>query len=193
MMIGRLRGTLVDKSDGSVLVEVGGVGYIVAVTPRTLTNLPPRGEQAVLHTHLHVREDQLSLFGFDTNADKDLFALLLGVSGVGPKVGLAILATMTPDQLRMAVVTGDTAALTAVPGIGKRSAEKLMVELRPKMEASLESTTGSGPMSEVREALSGLGYGPDEIRDTLATMPHDLSIEDLLKRSLQQLGKGRTA
>jgi Holliday junction DNA helicase RuvA len=192
-MIGRLRGTLVDKSDGSVLVEVGGVGYIVAVTPRTLTNLPPRGEQAVLHTHLHVREDQLSLFGFDTNADKDLFALLLGVSGVGPKVGLAILATMTPDQLRMAVVTGDTAALTAVPGIGKRSAEKLMVELRPKMEASLESTTGSGPMSEVREALSGLGYGPDEIRDTLATMPHDLSIEDLLKRSLQQLGKGRTA
>jgi Holliday junction DNA helicase RuvA len=192
-MIGRLRGTLVDKSDGSVLVEVGGVGYIVAVTPRTLTNLPPRGEQAVLHTHLHVKEDQLSLFGFDTKADKDLFALLLGVSGVGPKVGLAILATMTPDQLRMAVVTGDTAALTAVPGIGKRSAEKLMLELRPKMEASLDTTTGSGPMSEVREALSGLGYGPDEIRDTLATMPHDLSIEDLLKRSLQQLGKGRTA
>ena len=192
-MIGRLRGTLVDKSDGSVVVDVGGVGYIVAVTPRTLTNLPPRGEQAVLHTHLHVREDQLSLFGFDTTADKDLFALLLGVSGVGPKVGLAILATMTPDQLRMAVVSGDTAALTAVPGIGKRSAEKLMVELRPKMEASIDTTPGSGPMSDVREALSGLGYGPDEIRDTLATMPHDLPIEDLLKRSLQQLGKGRTA
>jgi len=192
-MIGRLRGTLVDKSDGSVVVEVGGVGYVVAVTPRTLTNLPPRGEQAVLHTHLHVREDQLSLFGFDTIEDKDLFALLLGVSGVGPKVGLAILATMTPDQLRMAVVSGDTAALTAVPGIGKRSAEKLMVELRPKMEASIDTASGSGPMSDVREALSGLGYGPDEIRDTLATMPHDLPIEDLLKRSLQQLGKGRTA
>jgi Holliday junction DNA helicase RuvA len=192
-MIGRLRGTLVDKSDGSVVVEVGGVGYIVAVTPRTLTNLPPRGEQAVLHTHLHVREEQLSLFGFDTTADKDLFALLLGVSGVGPKVGLAILATMTPDQLRMAVVSGDTPALTAVPGIGKRSAEKLMVELRPKMEASLDTASGAGPMSDVREALSGLGYGPDEIRDTLAAMPQDLSIEDLLKRSLQQLGKGRTA
>jgi Holliday junction DNA helicase RuvA len=191
-MIGRLRGTLVDKFDGSIVVDVGGVGYIVAVTPRTLTNLPPRGEQAVLHTHLHVKEDQLSLFGFDTPSDKDLFALLLGVSGVGPKVGLAILATMTPDQLRMAVVSGDTAALTAVPGIGKRSAEKLMVELRPKMEASLETTTSSGPMSEVREALSGLGYGPDEIRDTLATMPHDLPVEDLLKRSLQRLGQGRT-
>lgn len=192
-MIGRLRGTLVDKSDGSVVVDVGGVGYVVAVTPRTLTSLPPVGEEAVLHTHLHVREDQLSLFGFDTTADKELFALLLGVSGVGPKVGLAILATMTPDQLRMAVVSGDTSALTAVPGIGKRSAEKLMVELRPKMEASLDTSSGSGPMSEVREALASLGYAPDEIRDTLATMSHDLPVEDMLKRSLQLLGKGRTA
>ena len=192
-MIGRLRGTLVDKSDGSVVVDVGGVGYVVAVTPRTLTSLPSVGEEAVLHTHLHVREDQLSLFGFETTTDKELFALLLGVSGVGPKVGLAILATMTPDQLRMAVVSGDTAALTAVPGIGKRSAEKLMVELRPKMEASLDTSSGSGPMSEVREALSSLGYAPDEIRDTLATMSHDLPVEDMLKQSLQQLGKGRTS
>ena len=192
-MIGRLRGTLVDKADGSVLVDVAGVGYVVAVTPRTLTSLPLVGEEAVLHTHLHVREDQLSLFGFETTADKELFALLLGVSGVGPKVGLAILATLTPDQLRMAVVSGDTASLTAVPGIGKRSAEKLMLELRPKMEASLEASSGSGPMSEVREALASLGYAPDEIRDTLATMSHDLSVEDMLKRSLQQLGKGRTS
>ena len=192
-MIGRLRGTLVDKSDGSVLVDVGGVGYVIAVTPRTLTSLPPVGEEAVLHTHLHVREDQLSLFGFDATIDKDLFAMLLGVSGVGPKVGLAILATMTPDQFRMAVVSGDTAALTAVPGIGKRSAEKLMVELRPKMDASLEASSASGPMSEVREALASLGYGPDEIRDTLATMSHDLSVEDMLKQSLQLLGKGRAS
>ena len=192
-MIGRLRGTLVATSDGSVLVDVGGVGYVVAVTPRTQTNLPSVGEEAVLHTHLHVREDQLSLFGFDSTADKDLFAMLLGVSGVGPKVGLAILATMTPDQLRMAVVTGDTAALTAVPGIGKRSAEKLMVELRPKMDASLEASSASGPMSEVREALASLGYAPDEIRDTLSAMSHDLSVEDMLKLSLQQLGRGRTS
>ena len=192
-MIGRLRGTLVAKSEDSVVVDVGGVGYVVAVTPRTLTTLPPIGEEAVLHTHLHVREDQLSLFGFDATADKDLFAVLLGVSGVGPKVGLAILATMTPDQLRMAVVSGDTAALTAVQGIGKRSAEKLMVELRPKMEASLETSAGTGPISDVREALMTLGYGPEEISDTLATMSQDLPVEDMLKRSLQQLGKGRTS
>jgi Holliday junction DNA helicase RuvA len=192
-MIGRLRGTLVDKSEASVTVDVAGVGYIVAVTPRTLSGLPPLGEEAVLHTHLHVREDQLALFGFDTQEDKELFALLLGVSGVGPKVGLAMLATLTPDQLRMAVVSGDTAALTAVPGIGKRSAEKLMVELRPKMELALESATGTGPMAEVREALASLGYAPDEIRDTLATMSQELSVEDMLKRSLQQLGRGRTS
>jgi len=192
-MIGRLRGTLVEKSEDSVLVDVAGVGYVIAVTPRTLTSLPPVGEEAVLHTHLHVREDQLSLFGFDATADKELFAMLLGVSGIGPKVGMAFLATMTPDQLRMAVVSADTAALTAVPGIGKRSAEKLMVELRPKMEASLDTSSGSGPMSEVREALSSLGYGPDEIRDTLATMSQDLTVEDMLKQSLQQLGKGRTS
>lgn len=192
-MIGRLRGTLVGRSEGSVLVDVAGVGYVIAVTPRTQTGLPSVGEEAVLHTHLHVREDQLSLFGFDSTADKDLFALLLGISGVGPKVGLAILATMTPDQLRMAVVSGDTAALTAVPGIGKRSAEKLMVELRPKMDASLAASSASGPMSEVREALASLGYAPDEVRDTLAVMSHDLSVEEMLKLSLQQLGKGRTS
>lgn len=192
-MIGRLRGTLVDRTTDAVVIDVGGVGYVVAVTPRTLSGLPALGDQAVLHTHMHVREDQLSLFGFDTQADKDLFSLLLGVSGVGPKVGLAILATMSPDQLRIAVVSSDTAALTAVPGIGKRSAEKLMVELRPKMEASLEASTGTGPLADVREALSSLGYAPEEIRDTLATMPHDLPVEAMLKQSLQLLGKGRTS
>ena len=192
-MIGRLRGTLVDTTSDVVVIDVGGVGYLVAVTPRTLAGLPGLGEEAVLHTHLYVREDQLSLYGFDTQSDKELFSVLLGVSGVGPKVGLAILATMNPDQLRMAVVSGDVAALTVVPGIGKRSAEKLMLELRPKMEASLEASAGTGPLSEVREALSGLGYGPDEIQDTLAAMPHDLPVEDMLKQSLQLLGKGRTS
>ncbi len=188
-MIGRLRGVLVDRGTESIVLDVGGVGYQVAVTPRTLVGLPGIGEEVVLHTHLHVREDQLALFGFETVADKALFSMLLGVSGIGPKVGLAILATMTPDQLQIAVVSGDVTALTAVPGIGKRSAEKLMVELRPKMEVDFEAGTASGPLSEVREALAGLGYGPDEIRGTLADMPQDLTVADMLKRSLQQLGR----
>lgn len=190
-MIGRLRGLLAQRSDERVVLDVAGVGYLVTVTPRTLSDLPGIGEEVVLHTHLHVREDQLALYGFDTEDDKNLFGMLLGVSGVGPKVALAILATMTPEQLRIAVVSDDTTALTAVPGIGKRSAEKLMVELRPKMDVIAERSATVGPIAEVREALVGLGYAPDEIRGTLAELPHDLSVEDMLKRSLQELGRSQ--
>ena len=116
-------------------------------------------------------------------------ALCKGVSGVGPKVAMSILATMTYDQLSVAVASDDVSALTAVPGIGKRSAQKLLLELKPKMDVLDDVSTVAGPMGEVREALEGLGYGADEIRGTLADMPGDLSIEELLKRSLQRLGK----
>ena len=156
-MIGRLRGILVQRSAERVILEVGGVGYLIAVTPRTLTGLPDLGEEVVLHTHLHVREDQLAFFGFDSHEDKELFSMLLGVSGVVPKVALGILGTMTPEQLRTAVVSNDTAALSAVPGIGKRSAEKLMVELRKRMDVMTAKGTATGPLGEVRGALAGLG------------------------------------
>ena len=191
-MIGRVRGMVVDKSSTSVVLDVGGVGYSISVTPRSLTDLPGLGEEAVLHTHLHVREDQLALFGFGSMEERDLFDLLLGISGIGPKVAIAILATLSPDELRSAVFSDDTTALTAVPGIGKRSAQKLMLELRPKMDVLDDASTGSGPLVEAREALEGLGYAPDEIRGTLSSLPADLSVEDLIKRSLQELGKGRT-
>jgi Holliday junction DNA helicase RuvA len=184
-----LRGTIVDQKHETIIIEVGGVGYLVAVTPRTLSDLPGVGEEVVLHTHLHVREDQLALFGFGTTADKELFGMLLGVSGVGPKVAMAILATMTHEQLSIAVASDDIAALTAVQGIGKRSAQKLLLELKPKMDVLDDTTVATGPVGEVREALQGLGYGLDEIRGTLADMPRDLPVEELLKRSLQQLGK----
>jgi Holliday junction DNA helicase RuvA len=188
-MIGRLRGLIVDKAHETVVLEVSGVGYVISVTPRTLADLPGFGEEAVLHTHLHVREDQLTLFGFGAVADKDLFGLLLGVSGVGPKVALAILATMTYEQLSAAVAADDIPALTTVPGIGNRSAQKLLLELKPKLDVVDAVATSSGPLGEVREALEGLGYGLDEIRGTLAEMPSDLPVEELLKRSLQQLGR----
>lgn len=188
-MIGRLRGLIVEQGHDAVVLEVGGVGYVVAVTPRTLSDLPGLGQEAVLHTHLHVREDQLALFGFDSAADKELFGMLLGVSGVGPKVALAILATMTHEQLRVAVTTDDIPALTAVPGIGTRSAQKLLLELKPKLDILDGPSIASGPLGEVREALEGLGYHTDEIRGTLAEMSADLPVEEMLKRSLQQLGK----
>lgn len=191
-MIGRLRGVIVERGQETVVVDVRGVGYLVTVTPRTLSVLPGLGEEVVLHTHLHVREDQLALFGFDSVADKDLFGMLLGVSGVGPKVAMAILATMTHEQLVAAVTTDDIAALTAVQGIGKRSAQKLLLELKPKMDVFESAVLVAGPMGEAREALEGLGYGPDEIRGTLAEMPPDLPVEEIVKRSLQQLGRGGT-
>jgi Holliday junction DNA helicase RuvA len=180
---------MVERSIDRVVLDVGGVGYTVAVTPRTLVTLPPVGEEAVVHTHLHVREDQLALYGFTSVEERDLFDLLLGVAGVGPKVALAISATFTPDELRTAVSTNDQASLTSVPGIGKRSAEKLMVELRPKMDVFGESSITSGPLSEAREALEGLGYGADEIRGILSSLGSDLPVEELVKQSLQQLGK----
>lgn len=189
-MIGRLRGTIVRLGAASLVIEVGGVGYEVAVPVRTLVDLPGVGEDAVLHTHLHVREDQLALYGFAAADDRDLFRLLLGISGVGPKVALAILSTMDADELRGVVATEDAAALTAVPGIGKRSAQKLLLELRPKLELPDGELDPSGARSEVRAALEGLGYQPDEIGGALRDLPDDLPVEDLLKRSLQTLGRG---
>ena len=188
-MIGRLRGVIVDRGYETIVLEVAGVGYLVAVTPRTLTDLPGVGEEVVLHTHLHVREDQLALYGFASLPDKDLFGLLLGVSGVGPKVAMAILATMTYEQLSVAVSSDDIPALTSVPGIGKRSAQKLLLELKPRLDIIDEASYGSSTMAEVRVALEGLGYGPEEIRGTLVDMPDDLPIEEMVRRSLQQLGR----
>ena len=190
-MIARVRGTLVERDLDSVVIDVGGVGYELAVTPRTLSGLPGLGEEVVLHYHLHVREDQMALFGFETRADKDLFSTLIGVSGVGPKVAMAILATLTYEQLRLAVSTDDIAALTDVPGIGKRSAQKLLLELKPKLDVVVGSVAPTGPMAEVREALAALGYGPDEIRGTLADMPSDLTVEEMLRLSLRELGKAQ--
>lgn len=188
-MIGRVRGVLADLSPAGVVVDVHGVGYDVAVSSRALAELPPLGEEIVLHTHLHVREDQLALFGFPTVDQRELFRLLIGVSGVGPKVALAILGTLSVDELRAAVVSDDVAALTSVPGIGKRSAQKLLLELRPRLEVPDIGFAASGSVAEVRVALEGLGYGSEEIRVALAEMPTDLPVETLLKQSLQALGK----
>lgn len=191
-MIGRLRGSLVHRGADRIIVDVAGVGYDIAVTPRTLSELPTVGEEVVLHTHLHVREDQLALYGFATAADKDVFGVLLGVSGVGPKVAMAILATLGYEQLQRAVATDDLAALTEVPGIGKRSAQKLLLELKPRFDIADAVIEASGPLAEVREALANLGYAPEEIRGTLRDMPPDLTVEEMLRRALQALGKARS-
>ena len=189
-MIGRLRGLLAAKHADRVVLDVGGVGYEVAVTPRGLVELPGVGEEAVLHTHLHVREDVMALYGFPAEDQRDLFRLLLGVSGVGPRVALAILGTLSLDELRIAVVTEDADALTMVPGIGKRSAQKLMLELRPKLDLpDAELPSGGSVVAEVRDALEGLGYQAAEIRAALRDVPADLAVADMLRMALQELGR----
>jgi len=189
-VIGRLRGVLVAKGVEVVVLEVGGVGYEVAVTPRALGELPGMGEDAVLHTHLYVREDQLAMYGFPTAEERDLFRLLLGASGVGPKVALAMCATLAPAELRHAVVAEDSTTLETVPGIGKRSAQKLILELRPRMELPDGElpTDGAGSLVEVRSALEGLGYQSAEVREVMKDLPRDGKVEDLLREALQLLG-----
>jgi Holliday junction DNA helicase RuvA len=188
-VIGRVRGTLVELRHDSVVVDVGGIGYEVAMNARGLIDLPALGEEIVLHTHLHVREDQQALYGFVSSEDRLLFRVLVSVSGVGPKVAMAILGTLTAGELRAAVVTEDVNALTMVPGIGKRSAQKIMLELRPRLELpDTEQLGGGGVLSEVRSALESLGYRDDEIRTALSSLPADLPVEELLRTSLRKLG-----
>jgi len=190
-MIGRLAGDVAEKSPDRALIDVNGVGYLVAVTPRTAAVLPPVGDPALLHTHLHVREDVMPLYGFVSVDERDIFETLIGVSGVGPKLALAVLATLSPDELRQVVLSEDAAALTAVPGIGSRSAQKLLLELRPKMDLPDSPLQPGSEIAEVREALESLGYQSAEIREVLRDLPGDGSIEELLRRALQELGKQR--
>lgn len=175
-----------------VVVNAGGIGYRVAVTPATLSRLSVLGERATLHTYLHVREEEMSLYGFENMEERDLFEILIGASGVGPKVALAILATHSPRALRTLVSAGDTEALTLVPGIGVKRAQKLLLELRDKISGPvLEAvipTVESG-IGDVSAALAGLGYSPAEIRDTLAGISADEAPEAMLREALRALGK----
>ena len=195
-MIGSLRGTVLDRGvGGEVLVEVGGVGYRVAVPSGAVAALEP-GEPAFLFTHLVVREDALSLYGFPDREQRDTFEALMSATGVGPKLALAILSIHTPSALRRVVVAGDLDALTLVPGVGKRTAQRLMIELAAKLGATGPDLTlieGGAPSgrAEMRAALEGLGYGTDEVRYVLDTLPDDGPVEMLLKEALKLLAVDR--
>ncbi|HET9771527.1 MAG TPA: Holliday junction branch migration protein RuvA [Acidimicrobiia bacterium] len=194
-MIGSLRGTVLDRSvGGEVLLEVGGVGYRVAVPSGAVGVLEPGGP-AFLFTHLIVREDALSLYGFPDREQRDTFEALMSASGVGPKLALAILSAHSPSALRRAVIEGDLDALTLVPGVGKRTAQRLMIELAAKLGTDAPDPTGAdggpSPRAEVRAALEGLGYGTDEVRDVLGALPADGPVEVLLKEALKLLAVER--
>jgi Holliday junction DNA helicase RuvA len=194
-MIGSVRGSVVERTaTGEVLVEVGGVGYRVHVPASALPTLHP-GDAAFLFTHLHVREDAMLLYGFPTRDERDTFEALIGTTGVGPKLALAMLSVHSPSALRRALLEDDLAALTLVPGVGKRTAQRLLVELKARLEVPeldiTETGGGRAPRADVRAALSGLGYGPDEVRDVVAQLPEGGTVEDLLREALKLLAVTR--
>jgi Holliday junction DNA helicase RuvA len=194
-MIGSLRGTVLERAeDATVLLEVGGVGYLVTVTPRTLAELEP-GSIAFLHVHHHIREDAQTLYGFLQRDERLTFHVLINTHGVGPAVAMAILATHSPAALVDVVATADLGALTLVPGVGKKTAERLLVELRDRLNLPILEPVGGGPaggaVGDVREALAGLGYGPEEVRDALRELPADGDAPTLLRDALKLLGAKR--
>ena len=189
-MIGRLRGTVAAKGAEGLLVDVGGVGFEVAMAPRAVAELPSVGEATVVHTHLHVWADGMALYGFSSSEERDLFRVLLGATGVGPKLALAVLGTLKPADLRRAIATADADTLTLVPGVGKRTAQRLILDLRARFEMpDLEEVPGAGSLAEVRSALEGLGYQPVEIRQAVEGLPADGEVGVLLRSALQRLGQ----
>jgi Holliday junction DNA helicase RuvA len=201
-VIGSLRGVLLDRSlrgdhpSGEVLVEVAGVGYRVLVPAAALARLGDLGAPVFLHIHTHVREDAIVLYGFTTRDERRCFESLIAAHGVGPAVALALLSIHSPASLRRAVAADDGAALTLVPGVGAKTASRLLIELKTRLDfdldgADLVSVRADGaPASgraEVRVALAGLGYGAEEVRDALSQLPDDGPLEDLLRGALRHL------
>jgi Holliday junction DNA helicase RuvA len=194
-VIGSVRGEVLERSaTGEVLVEVGGVGYRAFVPLSAVPNLEP-GSPAMLFTHLHVRDDQMVLFGFPSRDERDTFEVLIGANGVGPKLALAILSVHSPGVLRRALVDDDLDALTLVPGVGKRTAQRLLVELKARLEVPelehADAAAATSSRAEVRAALAGLGYQSDEVRDVLAQLPDDGPVEELLRDALKLLAVTR--
>ena len=194
-MIGSLRGVILERiSPSTVLVEVGGVGYFCSVTTPTFAELEPT-VTTFLHVHHHIREDAQSLFAFVTRQERDTFQVLLSAHGVGPAMAMAILSTYSPHALTAIVASGDLAALTVVPGVGKKTAERLMVELKSRLDLDMTAdATSAGATSasaDVREALAALGYGAEEIRDTMRQLTSAGDPGDMLRDALALLGARR--
>lgn len=186
-MIAQLTGTLASKEPSGLVVETGGVGYLVTVPVSTLTVLPEAGNEVTLHTHQYVREDVLALYGFATVAERRLFTQLLAVSGIGPKVALAILSLSSPDDIRAAIAAGDAEFLASVPGIGKKTADRVVVDLQDKMDMVTSEGAPRG-QDEAVEALVTLGYSNKEARKAVSAVAGGAdSTEAVIKAALKEL------
>ena len=191
-MIARLRGTVLDRGVDHLIVDVGGVGYLVYVTAGTVGEAKVGGE-ITLHTHMVVREDSMTLFGFPDGHQQRLFQTLLAVSGVGPKVGLGLLSIMSADDLAFAIASGNAAALARAPGVGQKLASRIVLELRGKMAAGTPATVPGVESEEVVAALMGLGYTQAEAGEAVARseMPADSPIEEKVRLALGYFARAR--
>jgi holliday junction DNA helicase RuvA len=188
-MIALVSGSVAVRRPDHVVVDCGGVGYKLAVSGETLRHVPAVGREVLLHTHLVVRDDALSLYGFATEDERELFLMLLSVQSVGPKVALAVLSGGPPRELLATLAAGDAARLQAVPGIGKRTAERIIVELREKVgatlpEAAISIVRAEEPRSLAREGLIGLGYSVREVDELLDGVTGDRP-EELIAQALR--------
>jgi Holliday junction DNA helicase RuvA len=188
-MIATVRGIVVARRPEHVVVECSGVGYRLAVSAHTLQQVPPKGEEVFLHSHLIMRDDAIQLYGFTSEDERDLFLMLIGVQGVGPKMALAVLSGGTTGELLNAIAAGDAARFQAVPGIGKRTAERVIVELREKVGErgdgqGIVVTRTDDPRALARNALMGLGFTPQEADHLLANAAGE-SAEELIEQALR--------
>lgn len=200
-MIQFIRGELVGIEEDRIFIDVGGVGYGIFMSGQSMGRLPQIGREVKIHTYLNVKEDAMQLFGFLTRDDLRVFKLLIGVNGIGPKGGQAILSVLTPDDLRFAVMANDVKAISAAPGIGKKTAEKLILELKDKLhvEDALEHTMSASDTmatsvensrevtSEAIQALVALGYGNTEALKAVkkVEITSDMSVNEVLKQALK--------
>lgn len=201
-MVSYVRGELVAIEEDKVIVDVNGVGFGVFMPAQSMNYLPMLGDEVKLHTYMNVREDALQLYGFLTRDDLKVFKLLIGVSGIGPKGGLSILSQMSPDDLRFAVMANDAKTIAKAPGIGKKTAEKLIIELKDKLDIedvlnkTVDAHVSVTPLNasnevqaEAIQALVALGYGSTEATKAVKKVPSDeaATVEDLLKLALKNI------
>ena len=188
-MIATLRGRVLERGSGRVVLEVGGVGYLLAATSSAVRMAVPDGEEVSLVTHLHVREDALTLFGFASTAERDLFELLLGVSGVGPKAALAIVSGYAPDQIRRAIATADHALFTSISGIGRKTAERVVIDLKDKIGSLSSAEPAPSPAAgddhaAARDGLVGLGMSVAEAEAALRAVDPELPVGERIRLAL---------
>lgn len=193
-MVRSVRGRLASLDADGAVVEVGGIGLLLRVSATTARGLPAPGGEVALEAALIVRDDALELYGFASRDEREMFAALTSVNGVGPRMALAICGVLPPDQLRIAIATGDAARLRAAPGVGARIAERVVLELRDRVGAANgagpSDGPGPGPIAAARDGLAGLGFEESEISGALADAPSDLDAEGLVRHALSRLRRG---